>query len=185
MKINLLVGLWHDHLAIQCSREEQAEIEATLETTRFEVLLDEKNHTVSIWPSTSDADGKCFHLLSTTQEEAGHGQALLFSKDLALESIARFALTPVDFELTDLGVLHARIDADYKLPWPKLRDCQSYYTPDEMFRQVMLRRRHALEAGEKRMPSIPDKWLEQIGAENRIRIFSQSKEIKEGMTAAA
>ncbi len=35
------------------------------------------------------------------------------------------------------------------------------------------------------MPSIPDKWLDKIGAVNRIAIFTQSKEAKAAMEMAA
>ncbi len=187
MKFTLLVSLWHDRLHLQATQEDQDAIERLFGGAHFEAQAGPDGRSILIRLARS-WDGQRFHKASPPHR-GDFARAMDFRGTFAVDSIARFRAHEVQFSFgkdPDGYVLAASLEADYKTPWPLLKqeDCQAYYTPDEMVRQIMLRRRHALEAGETRMDGIPDTWLAYLDQHHKTDIFNQSRAIKARMDEA-
>jgi hypothetical protein len=102
----------------------------------------------------------------------------------AADQIARFELHEIDLDADPYQKrMGAFIPANHLLPWPKLRRCDAYYTPEEIVRQVLMRRRSAIAAGLTKMPQIPDCLYSKLQQQHLTEIFERSRESQLGKVA--
>lgn len=110
-------------------------------------------------------------------QHGGDRHKVVVAGNFAVDQIARFELHEVEMEASWPQVL-VEIPPDHLLPWPKLRRCDLYYTPAEIVRQVLMRRRSAIDAGLDKMPQIPDSLYSKLQQSHLTEIFERSREYK-------
>lgn len=179
MKFYARVGLWHDKAQIQFAPAIAANLFELWGTRQADLVLIERTLLLAGCP---EKGRKCFRIVP--DKCGGDAFGIALSGSLARDTIARFELHEMEFapEPTMPGTFRTTIPADHELPWPRLHaSCKAYYGPDEILRQVMMRRRSALSAGLRRMPHIPDQFVALLDDDYRRKINEDTRQMARDM----
>jgi hypothetical protein len=176
MSIDCRVGLWHDGLGIQFTASNHVSVVRYIGSVTL---------SAGITPGRRLIVGPGLHRLQRLDptRRGGDEYGTQFRGSMVPTDLPRFELCEV--RLTGkcdpdvLGptayYLEGVLPPDHLLPWPKLkrRDCKAYYTPETALEQVMIRRRSAMKAGLKRMPPIPDHFIDMLESGGLLRLVHE------------
>lgn len=142
MSIDVCLGIWHDHVAVGMSVDTLAEAETYLRSSTFKLSL-RSDRTLVL----ERGDG--------IAHRAGENQQLGY--EFAVRGIREVETARCQNHwirmLEDEALVHPfysfRLDPDHRMPWPRVRKCDSYWVPDEIFKEIVVRRRSCLAAKER------------------------------------
>lgn len=182
MRIEVRVGLWHDGMGVSVTPQVAntlAELWGHLEADAGFV----DGRTIFV---EGKLGSKTRFSLCTPGRNGDDTHRMRVGGTFSLDAIARCMLVPVFLENSERvpALFLGEMPPCHELPWPKLTaECKSYYGPDEVLRQILLRRRSALRAGERRMPSIPDRFLALLDEDRRRRLLHETQQMQKDMAA--
>jgi len=177
MSVTVRLGIWHGQVSIGMSLEDAAAVETFLgsSTMRLELMGD---RTVRL---CADPEGRRF--TSNGQAEVdGNEVGITGPRDPSVET-ARCCNHWVDMaEHPMLPVLQHKLMPDHMLPWPKVRDCQSYWPPEEIFKEIVVRRKSCLSSG-GRWTTPPGAIVSHLTPDLRVRLSRLNPPAKRGAYA--
>lgn len=162
--IEICLGIWHDSISLGIGLSALAEVETVLGTSTFRAELT-RDRTIELMAGDQR--------FVNAGEDQRPGLELRLDcvrpKDAVVET-ARCQYHWIGMQ--DMGgkLVH-QLDHDHRLPWPRVRKCDSYWVPDELFREVMIRRRSAV-AAKHRWETPPGSIVAKLEARHRLQLAS-------------
>jgi len=166
MTVHALLGIHHTEVSLCFPVGEVCEVERYLNSTQMEVHITPAR-TVVLRPF---ADGKSFSLLGDENVAPGFDVRIRGRHD---KKTARARNHPIDMvEGSFMGgpALLYTLPADHLLPWPQVRDCDIYWPPDEIFEEIMIRRRSCV-AHRNRWDTPPGSITSRLTPQHRKQLY--------------
>jgi hypothetical protein len=158
------IGIWHDSVALFLA--EPLGTPAVLS-------LDENSVTgeVTFDVFTKIPAGSGFNMVIHTQDRAEQDFLPWILRDVECvrEGFARCEVMDIILVKTRWG-WRSKLPMKHDMPWPRARDCQSYYRAEELYREVKIRRLSATKAGVV-PPSIPPHIQKDLTPRMRVEYF--------------
>lgn len=175
MPIEVCLGIWHDHVAIGMHLDTLAEIERYLGASTFRLSL-RKDRTV-VLEKGDDAPSRCGE-----QQQVGYELRLRgLRDDFKVARCQNHWVRMVEDDVLVHSFYSFKLQLDHKMPWPRVRKCDSYWVPDEIFREIIIRRQSTLQANERwAMP--PASITQHLEPKQRMQL--QSMKHMDGQNAS-
>lgn len=176
MSLRAMLGIWHDRVSVGISEFDREALELELGATRFQMVIGNDRR---LYLYASGEAGNLF----TGQGEAqqpGNEVNLTCTREAGQIETSRCCnhwviMLPGEF----LGHQAYCLDLplDHQLPWPKLRDCDSYWVPAEVMKEIVRRRRSALDAKHP-VPTPPASFTKRLTAQQRTDLWRADNEVR-------
>lgn len=167
MAIRTLLGIWHDKTTVLMSVDACAEMGVYLGSSRLRLKV---VPAVRMAVIRSDRERG---LVPCRAGEETYPDMLRLD-GARCQDVARCRLFEVEFResrgRSGNPSLVCQLPPDHRMPWPRIRsECDLYWPPDEVFKEVMQRRRSCMAGGDRwEMP--PGSITRHLGPRHRLQL---------------
>src|SRR5258708_3490995 len=143
--LHVILGIWHDRVSLGISDHDRGLLEAELGTDKFQVVITNDR---KVYLYASPDAGRRF-VANGESEQPGNEASLECGREDGQIETSRCQnhwVHMVPGEFLGSQAYWFKLPLDHQLPWPKLRQCESYWVPAEVMKEIVRRRNSALLA---------------------------------------